>query len=276
MAILVALFSVFLNQATTPPPQKPPDLSTLMMEGTFKVFGPSTANPKERVVGTAFLMGRPVPGQAGRYYYVLVTAAHVLADIQGNDATLVMRVKAGLDSYRRIEHRLQIRDGWRPLWTQHPTADVAAMYASLPDNVASQPIPEEYLATDSDFENYGFHPGDEVFTIGYPYGRESNDFGFAILRSGRIASHPLIPSASLKTFLVDLSVFGGNSGGAIFVNQGSRSSGGNLTFGLVFRILGLVSSQMVMTDGERLSVARIVHASFIKETMSILPPPPKQ
>lgn len=214
-----------------------------MMEGTFKIVGPKAADSKQRSVGTGFLMGRPVPGQSNRFFYVLVTAAHVLEEISGEQATLIVRARTASDGYRRLD-------------------------------IASQPIPQEYLATDDDFAKYEFHAGDEVFTVGYPNGVEANSLGFAILRRGRIASHPLAPIASVRRFLVDFSVFGGNSGGPVYINQDGRSFGGSYNMMKVFRVLGLVANQITMTaTGERLSVAGVVHATFIKETMALLPLP---
>lgn len=134
-----------------------------------------------------------------------------------------------------------------------------------------------FLATDADFDKYEFHPGDEVYTVGYPYGLEANSLGFPILRSGRIASYPLSPASELKTFKVDFSVFGANSGGAIFINQLGRQYG--TAYHLderVFRVLGLVSNQVtIAATGERLNVAGIVYAQFIRETIALLPAQPK-
>ena len=54
-------------------------------------------------------------------------------------------------------------------------------------------------------------------------GRVSADAaGFPILRSGRVASYPLAPASVFPTFLMDFSVFPGNSGGAVFMAQGAR------------------------------------------------------
>ncbi len=258
-------------------PQKLTELNTLMMESTFKIEGESVSDPGKIAVGTGFLVGKPMPNNSQRSYYVLVTATHVLSDLKGDTATLVLRTKAAPpDGYARFEQPLAIRRDGKPLWTQHPTADVAVMYVQLPQNLATDLIAEEYLATDADFETYEFHAGDEVFTVGYPYGLESSRFGFPVLRSGRISSHPLIPAAALKSFLVDFSVYGGNSGGPIFVNQWGRQFGTGIHLDeRVFRILGVVTSQMtLLATGERLNVAEVVHASFIREAMALLPPSP--
>jgi S1-C subfamily serine protease len=278
LVTLLALVLAFVaqNGPASPPPQKPAELNTLMMESTFKIEGPSTDAPGQTAIGTGFLVGKPMPNNPARSYFVLVTSAHVLADIKGDAATLILRVKTASAPYERATHKVAIRRGSEPLWKQHPTADVAVMYVSLPDTLAVELIAQDFLATDADFEKYEFHAGDEVFTVGYPYGLESTPFGFPVLRSGRIASHPLTPSATLKTFMVDFSVFGGNSGGPIFINQWARQYGASVHLDeRVFRILGLVTSEMrILGTGERLNVAEVVHASFIRETIALLPARP--
>jgi len=150
-------------------------LNTVMMDSTFKISGPADlTKPNLISSGTGFLVGRPVPGDPNRLYYVLVTAAHVINGTQGDTATLVLRVKTAAGGYKRTEHKLPIRKGATPLWTRQPTADVAVMYVDLPANLSTQLVPQDFLATDTDFQKYEFHPGDEVFTVGYPYVLEAN------------------------------------------------------------------------------------------------------
>jgi S1-C subfamily serine protease len=276
LALLLALALAPQNVPADQGPKKPVEFNTLMMESTFKIEGPSVETPGQTAVGTGFLVGKPMPNNPARLYFVLVTSAHVLADIKGEWATLILRVKTSSAPYERATHKIAIRNAGAPRWTQHPTADVAVMYVSLPDTIAVDLIPQDLLATDADFDTYEFHAGDEVFTVGYPYGLESTGFGFPVLRSGRIASHPLTPSATLKSFLVDFTVLGGNSGGPIFINQWGRQYGASVHLDeRVFRILGLVSSEMrILSTGERLNVAEVVHASFIRQTMALLPARP--
>jgi len=70
--------------------------------------------------------------------------------------------------------------------------------------------------------------------------------------------------------------FGGNSGGPIFINQLGRPYGHVYHIDeTVFKILGLVSNQVtIAATGERLNVAGVVHAQFIKETIDALPAAP--
>lgn len=270
---LSAMFWLWATVVSAQSAAKLPELNGLIMESTFKLAGPSRPQPGERATGSAFLMGRPVPGSKDKFFYVLITAAHVLHDIEGTVATVITRSRSETKQYRRLELNIQIRNGFRNLWTQHPSEDIAAMYLTLPANVASEPIPASLLAVEEDFAKFEFHVGDEVLTTGYPNGIETS-FGFGILRSGRIASHPLTPIDTVRSFLVDFSVFGGNSGGPVFINENNRAFGGAiLNITRVFKILGMVTDQITMLrTGERLAVAKVVHANFIRETIELLPP----
>jgi hypothetical protein len=173
------------------------------------------------------------------------------------------------------------------LWTRHPTADVAAMYIRLPNDVFQSILPTTLLADDQGLKEYGLHPGDELDCLGYPLGAESNLAGFPILRSGKVASYPLLPTRETESFLMDFQVFGGNSGGPVYIAQagGTRIIGGATQLGFSFQVIvGLVSEEMIVTEQQRglyerserqypLKLAKVVHATLIHDTIELLPPP---
>ena len=68
------------------------------------------------------------------------------------------------------------------------------------------------LADDEMLSLFEANPGEELTALGYPLGAESNSAGFAILRSGKIASYPLLPTEATQKFLFDFAIFPGNSG----------------------------------------------------------------
>src|SRR5712692_4223465 len=73
------------------PPQNPRDvaLNSVLMESTFKIEGRN--NLGQPIIGTGFVMGRPYPQNPLRARYVLITAAHVLEEMQGQTAILYLR-----------------------------------------------------------------------------------------------------------------------------------------------------------------------------------------
>ena len=107
---------------------------------------------------------------------------------------------------------------------------------------------------------------------------------FPILRSGRIASFPLVPTSTTMAFLLDFPVFSGNSGGPVFMFDSNRVYAGSTHIGTTSLLLGLVSQQKNVTETIRsldqtltkdhsLGIAVVVHASFIRDVMNQLPSP---
>lgn len=249
-------------------------LHELMMEATVKIVGPKAGAPGEFSAGTGFIMGKPA-ASGEKLFYVLITAAHVFNDMEGDDATLTLRIKSNIANvpYARSEAKIPIRAGGKNLWMTHPSADVAVMYLELPQRPALRILPISLLADDAFVTKFELHPGDDVFAMGYPYGIEANDFGFPILRTGHIASFPLAPAKDVKAFLVDFAVFGGNSGGPVYVNYLGRFYGGTYHLDQFARgVVGLVSKQAVHPKTqERLGVAVVVPSQLILETVALLP-----
>jgi len=251
------------------------ELNTVLMRSTFKIQG-------EDSIGTAFILGKPFENEPRRAHYVLITAGHVLEKMKGNSALLFLRKKRG-NSFEKISHLLPIREGNKNLWVKHPDVDVAAMYVNLPGNIDIALLPTDILANDDIFEQQKIHPGDELFCLGYPLSLEANPAGFPILRSGKIASYPIIPAKETKSFLFDFEVFPGNSGGPVYFVQSGRTVGRTMIVATIQFIAGLVVQQKIVTQeiellyGKQifkypLALGKVIHALFIKETIELLPP----
>ncbi|MBK5275069.1 MAG: trypsin-like peptidase domain-containing protein [Desulfuromonadales bacterium] len=253
-------------------------ISTALMESTFKLYGNDS-------LGTAFFIGKPVKGLANQAYYVLVTAAHVLQGISGETATIALRKRLNDGGWQRAEYTFQIRKNKQKLWVQHPTADVAVMYLTLPPEIKPPLLPIEILATDTILEKSDIHPGEQLLCLGYPLGDEANPIGFPIFRSGRLASYPIIPLRQVGSILFDFQVFAGNSGGPVFIMDRMRMIKGTPKVGSWQFILGLVSQQRLFKsksetpfkkteDVYPLGIAEVVASEFILETINLLPEQP--
>lgn len=252
-------------------------LSTLLMESTYKLSG-------SKSFGTAFVMGKRGQNNPQRSFFVLVTAAHVLEDIKEDSAMLSVRKKLADGSWVRVDSKFLIRRIGKPLWTRHPDADIAAMYVPLPVDVHPT-LDVSFLGTDKMFEDADIHPGEELHCLGFPLGVESNDTGFPVLRSGKVASYPLLPSRKTRTILFDFQVFPGNSGGPVFIMKRLRAGGGNLSFGNWQFIVGLVSKQRLLLtrtqdpfkiteEKHSFGLGEIVLSELIRETVDMLPDQP--
>lgn len=228
-------------------------------------------------------MGRPNPNIPGTGYYVLITAAHVLEGIPTDIATLSLRVKEE-NNYKRLFYQINIRDKGNPIWVRHPIVDVAAMNVELPKGIDIELFSTDILSNDDHIKNFEIHPGDELFVLGYPLNVESNPSGFPVLRSARIANYPLIPTASYPTFLLDLTIFPGNSGGPVILDSRNRIYNGTTNVGSVNMVMGIISQELkniekidamneTILKQHQMSLAVAIHASYIKNVLEMLPMP---
>ena len=235
------------------------------------------------MLGTCFILSKPAGTNWG--WNILVTANHVLAGIPTDEATLNLRETNEFGIFTNFPWTIQIRDKGKPLWTSHPEADVAAMVLPLPDSfrVNHRWISSDFLAGNARFEDLYIRPGDELMCLGYPLGLESGSGGFPILRSGRIASYPAWPSSKAKTFLLDMTTYGGNSGGPVFYDFRKRQLAGlpSSQWVDVVGIAGLVSQDIRKSEHTEgyfgsstlnmpLGIAVVVPAEFIKQALDMV------
>lgn len=243
----------------------PVDLSVDLIKATVQLEQP--LGDGSRTIGTGFLISDPTPD--GKARTILVTAAHVLEKMPAMTARIGYRVQGSDSIWRYDPAALKIRDGDHPLWVKHPTRDVAAMVVEAPEAFVKAAIPLSYLAKDDTFSAVNLGPGDEMMALGFPRGLSANPAGFPILRSGRVASYPLAPATSFPTFLMDFSVFPGNSGGPVFMAEGARRRPGSGESQEVQFVAGLLTQQVELS-GERLEIGIVTHAKFIRETLALL------
>jgi S1-C subfamily serine protease len=247
------------------------DLSVELMHATVQLEQP--LGNGTRTVGTGFLISDTAPD--GRPRTVLVTANHVFRMMPGQVARIGYRVANADGSWSYSPQPLHIRDAsGQELWTHHPARDVAAIVISAPPEFAKAAIPKDYLASDDTFTHYRVEAGDELMALGFPRGLAANQAGFPILRSGRIASYPVAPAKIFPTFLLDFSVFPGNSGGPVFMSNrqaatavSAADAGQNAGF-----IAGLLTQQVELNN-ERLEIGIVTQAKYIRETLALVTNP---
>lgn len=225
------------------------EINTVLMERTYHIQGPGVQSG-EIITGTAFVVGTPCPSSS-RSAHTMLTAAHVLEKVSGEELLLDARVPGKDGAWQRVKHFIRIRDGAKPKWVQHDRADIAALYITLPNPGPPAIVVQDFFATDALLEKYEIHPGDEVFALGFPLGAEGTASGLPILRSGRIASYPILPTPVVGTFLVDMEVFPGNSGGPVYLWDRHRTYGGSIQLGEVRLLVGLVTGTVFAVSGHR-------------------------
>ncbi|MDB5427716.1 MAG: hypothetical protein JWR47_3410 [Phenylobacterium sp.] len=247
------------------------DLSAQLMQATVQLEQP--LGDGTRTVGTGFLISETTPD--GKPHTILVTANHVFDKMPGANARIGYRIANADGSWSYSPQPLRIRDGaGHPLWTHHPSRDVAAIAITAPEAFAKAAIPEEYLAADDTFSKYQVGAGDEMMALGFPRGLAANPAGFPILRAGRVASFPIAPAKIFPTFLLDFAVFPGNSGGPVFMSGPARRSNGDPVQPRpdVEFIAGLLTQQVEL-NSERLDIGIVTNAKYIRETLALVSNP---
>lgn len=254
----------------TIPAEKHVDLSTVLMESTFKLQG--TTSGDSLLFGTAFVFD--LPCKENPENAVLVTSHHLLDSLQNDRALLGLRDKRWDGSWEERPWWIDIRRHGKPLWIRHRDADVAALCVSLPRYVDIPLSSLDLLADEGTFQKYDIHPGDELMCLGYSSQNGVHGVGgFPILRGGKIASYPLFPVSKVKAFRYDVEIFKGYSGGPVYFSQVGRLYGGvNHPQEHIQFIAGLLSKQWFADKEETqpLKIAEVIHAHFIKETVEKL------
>lgn len=242
------------------------DIHTQMLRATVKIsHKDSTA--------TGFVL-TPDNGKS----FILVTAHHVLDKIQSNEASIIFRSLVSEGEYHKQPTKLIIRKDDKPLWAKHPTEDVAAISVTPPKDADLALISTTCLATEEILRETKIHPGQQSYLLGYPHREEASEAGFPILRSGPIATYPLLPTQKTKTFYLSTPIFSGDSGGPVYTTRDEAADPSAQDEPL---ILGVVHGQRFVNDtikGNYITVkthhqfglAIIVHASFIVETIALM------
>ncbi|MBV8594302.1 MAG: trypsin-like peptidase domain-containing protein [Caulobacteraceae bacterium] len=249
------------------------DVSLDLIGATVELEQPIGAGM--RTVGTGFLVSDPAPDGTPRV--VLVTANHVFAKMKDDQATIGYRVQQADGSWKFAPQKFAIRAAGKELWRHHPSRDVAAIAITVPAAFARAAIPLNWLGGDDAIGRYQLQPGDEMMTLGFPQGLSANAAGFPILRSGRVASYPLGPSAAFPTFLLDFRVYPGNSGGPVYLSSAVQSRPTEVADDAHPVIAGMLTQQ-VEVGTENLQIGIVTQARFVRETLALLdskasPPP---
>ena len=250
--------------------QRDAEFNTAMMDATIQIGGPSITAGKE-TCGSGFFIGGPSNQTSETSQYTFVTAAHVLERIGGDHARFAIRLKRD-DQVVRTVVTVPIRKSGIRLYAKHPNADISVMRVTLPNNNAHAMVSWPALATDDVFARLGIHPGDEMFTVGYPLCRMANSQGYPMLRRGAVATPIHVPGAVLTTFQLDMPTFEGNSGGPVYFDYSDRVIGGGSGMGVARRYIAGVVSQRMYGFETPLSMAEVVPAKFIDEAVKLLPP----
>ena len=207
-----------------------------------------------RYTATGFLYGFPTEqtneNGANLYRIFLVTNRHVVEQAakrkSGMQARFNRPIGAGANVYPL---KLNEPDG-SPSWTVHPDPGIDVAVISMnPNRLKQDGI--EFSWFPSDTQTFTLEQartsevseGDGVFVLGFPMGIAGDERNYAIVRQGIIARAQDWLKGDAQTFLIDASIFPGNSGGPVLLKpevariRGTKS---NDRCGLI----GMVSSYL--------------------------------
>lgn len=177
-------------------------------------------NPSERRwVGTGLIYGLLIATEADEqknYDVHLVTNTHVLTDHA--QVWLKFNSSTGVGS-TDFPAQLIDEDG-TPLWSAHPTADVAAVginHEVLREAGSKSGIflSDRNVTNVKGMKEHGATEGDGVFLLGFPMGLVDAGRQYVIVRAGCLARVRDLLAGLRTDFLVDALVFPGNSGGPV-------------------------------------------------------------
>jgi hypothetical protein len=244
-----------------------------MMRSTFYLYGKASS-------GTCFILCEPKTDST--CHLILVTAKHVLDEMKGDSATIIYRILIN-GKYAPFHYKIPIRKNNKNIYVSHPKQDVSVINIAIPLIIDIYVLDTKYLANDKALIKNEVSPGMEISCLGFPLGQASNNAYFPILRNGLIASYPVYPTNEYPTFLYDVSIFKGNSGGPVYYSRYNYllKNGKILTHKGKpkdpFMILGLISKERIYVNNspykseqKQIYIAEVVHANYIIETIKLL------
>jgi len=198
-------------------------LQTTVAIEAASVDGEST---RYRTIGTGFFMaiedGDGSGSSAPTHRLFLVTNRHLV-----EKSSLLIRVNRKGGAARRVQ--LSLKDGEGRIWAAHPepAVDIAVVLVNArllgeedlefnyfrPSDVAFVPT----------MKALDIGPGQELFVLGFPMGLSGVERNYVIARAGIIARFDEEILAASRSFLIDASVFPGNSGGPVVIKPSAES-----------------------------------------------------
>jgi len=208
---------------------------------------------KRNWIGTGFLYGvfdKNIDEKNKSYFVFLVTNKHVLD--QHAKVWIKFNTVSGSGS-QDFDVKLRASNG-RELWIRHPddAVDLGAIFINA-KFLRSKNMRFDYFRNDehtytvAQLKNEGVTEGDGVYVLGYPMGLVDSRWQSAICRLGCIARIQDVIATGTGDFLIDASVFPGNSGGPVVLQVESMAITGTKNVSKA-NLIGVVQSYLPYQD----------------------------
>lgn len=235
-----------------------------LMHATHKIFNSGSTC-------TGFLVEDPRAGM-GRTNVVLVSAKHAFVKAKGDHILLVCRIKDEQGCWQRYDHKVMIRKGSNALWTAHATQDVAVLRCTLPARACFETVKMSELADAAAVTNQ-LSVGSRFLYFAYPHRVEGGKEGFPILREGILSGYPFFPVERYPKVLISAPTFSGDSGAPALLECSDQQA--LLVIGIVItrtqQTDKLSSAEVELTFKRDMALGSILHATYIRETLGLLP-----
>ncbi len=235
-------------------------------------------------IGTGTLIGRlfrKVSEGESEYHIYIVTNRHVLK----KHKTAVVRFNP-MEAEPAKDFDIPLFDSnGIPYWQAHSKADLAAIGIDA-DFLKQEKVSYSFFKSDSqsmilsEMVQNGVSEGDFIYVLGFPMGIVDLDRQYVIARSGIIARLRDAQEKRGLEYLVDASVFPGNSGGPVIYKpeiisvEGTRSVARPSLIGIVSGYLSFKDNAVSQQTGktrvvfeENSGLATVIPMDYVLETI---------
>lgn len=194
----------------------PPHLKTVIAIGALNRRGKFVCNATGFLVG--FLARNSKDATKRQYYLFIVTNRHVF---DGKDG-VHLRFNTRDGKSKIISQALKFPNK-EPRWLAHPNKKIdLALLNVVPQVLVDHGIDyiffnEEMFAFQRNFNKMGISVGDDVYVLGFPMGFAGVTQNFPYAKTGIISRFDRELLRGQKAFLIDSSIFPGNSGGPVIL-----------------------------------------------------------
>lgn len=221
---------------------------------TVVALGEKSPDGSIKSTATGFLYGHPSgdtdESGAKRYYIFLVTNRHVFNRAAERGDTLHARFNKSSETGTNV-YPIKLADA---SWTVHPSpdADVAVLSVN-PTTMKADGIEclffqaDEHTVTIEQARTDQVSEGDGIFVLGFPLGEAGEERNYVIVRHGVIARIRDWLKGNARTFLIDSSIYPGNSGGPVLLKPELASIKGTKADDKC-SLIGMVSSYLPYTE----------------------------
>ena len=206
-------------------------------------------------IASGFFYGRRVGTDADgipQYYVYLVSNRHVF---DGLDSIIVRANPPADNPDPARDYPVALNDDTgQPLWLAHPreSVDVAVIKVDY-NRLQSEGMQlsfftdDELSMTGEQMKAAGTTEGDYVYVLGYPMGLVGEQRAVVIVRNGSIARIRDALAGTEDSYLVDSSVFPGNSGGPVVIRPKAMALHGT-TAPQKARLIGIVTGYVSYSE----------------------------